>query len=61
MRTVTDRFSLIDKIRKYTPQNNRKYLLESIATTLSDPMVKERIALGEMFGYYGHGRRAMNY
>ena len=61
MRTVTDRFSLVEKIRKYTPQNNRKYILESVNSTFSDPLVLERIKLGEMFGYFGHGRRAMNY
>ncbi|WP_241576639.1 head processing protein [Rosenbergiella collisarenosi] len=61
MRTVTDRFSLIDKIRKHTPQNGRKYLLESVGATFNDPTIKERIALGEMFGYFGHGRRAMSY
>lgn len=61
MRTVTDRFSLVDKIRKHTTQNGRRYMLESVNSTFNDPATKERIALGEMFGYFGHGRRAMNF
>ncbi|EPL8679413.1 head processing protein [Klebsiella michiganensis] len=61
LRTVTDRFSLVDKIRKHTPQNNRRYLIERVRQTINSPMVREHMALGEMFGYYGHGRRAMYY
>lgn len=61
LRTVTDRFSLIDKIRRYTPQNDRNYLLRSVRDTFSSPETRERIQLGEMFGYYGHGRRAAYY
>ena len=29
--------------------------------TFNDPEVREHIKLGEMFGYYGHGRRALQY
>lgn len=61
LRTVTDRFSLIDKIRRFTPQNDRNYLLRSVRETFSSPETQERIQLGEMFGYYGHGRRAAYY
>ncbi|WP_333715746.1 head processing protein [Pantoea eucrina] len=61
LRTVTDRFSLIDKIRRFTPQNDRNYLLRSVRETFSNPETQERIQLGEMFGYYGHGRRAAYY
>lgn len=61
LKTVTDRFSLVDSIRRHTPQNERNYLLKSVRATLTDPRVKEHIALGEMYGYYGHGRRAMQY
>jgi hypothetical protein len=61
LRTVTDRFSLIDKIRRYTPQNDRNYLLRSVRETFRSPETQERIQLGEMFGYYGHGRRAAYY
>lgn len=59
--TVTDRFSLVDTIRKHTPQNGRKYVLESVRNTFNRADVKERIKLGEMYGYYGHGRRALYY
>lgn len=61
LRTVTDRFSLIDKVRRFTPQNDRNYLLRSVRETLSSNESIERIQLGEMFGYYGHGRRAAYY
>lgn len=61
LKTVTDRFSLVEKIRKYTPQNDRNYVVESVRRTFNAPETKERIALGELFGYYGHGRRAMHY
>ena len=61
LNTVTDRFSLVEKIRKHTPQNNRNYVIQSVRETLNSPETKERIALGEMYGYYGHGRRAMHY
>lgn len=61
LKTVTDRFSLVDSIRRHTPQNERNYLLKSVRATLTDPRVKEHIALGEMYGYYGHGRRALQY
>lgn len=61
LRTVTDRFSLIDKVRRFTPQNDRNYLLRSVRDTLSSNENIERMQLGEMFGYYGHGRRAAYY
>ncbi|MEL2376115.1 head processing protein [Escherichia coli] len=61
LNTVTDRFSLVEKIRKHTPQNNRKYIIEAVRKTITSPLVKERMALGELFGYYGHGRRSMYY
>lgn len=61
LNTVTDRFSLVEKIRKHTLQNNRNYVIQSVRDTFNSPETKERIALGEMYGYYGHGRRAMHY
>lgn len=59
LRTVTDRFSLVENTRKYTPQNGRNYIVSAVRATLESPEVKERIALGEMFGYYGHTNRAL--
>lgn len=61
LKTVTDRFSLVDSIRRHTPQNDRNYVLKSVRDTFNSPQVKECIALGEMYGYYGHGRRALHY
>lgn len=61
LKTVTDRFSVVDTIRRYTPQNMRKYILKSVNDTFNDPQVQECISLGQMYGYYGHGRRAMHY
>ncbi len=61
LRTVTDRFSLVEKVRRHTPQNERNYIMQSVRATINDPEVKEHMALGQMFGYYGHGRRAMHY
>lgn len=60
-RTVTDKFSLRDLVRKHTPQNGRNYLLEAVQRTITSPLTRERIALGESFGYYGHGRREAHY
>jgi hypothetical protein len=61
LKTVTDRFSLVDTIRRHTPQNTRNYILKSVRDTFNDPEVKECISLGEMYGYYGHGRRQIHY
>lgn len=61
LRTVTDSYSLIDKVRRFTPQNDRNYILRSIRETFASPENVERMKLGEMFGYYGHGRRAAYY
>lgn len=59
LRTVTDRFSLVDSNRKHTPQNGRNYIVSAVRATIDSPEVKERIGLGEMFGYYGHTNRAL--
>ncbi|MEG2114575.1 MAG: head processing protein [Hafnia sp.] len=61
LKTVTDRFSLVDTIRRHTPQNTRNYILKSVRETFNSPEVKECISLGEMYGYYGHGRRQIHY
>ncbi|MEG5932528.1 head processing protein [Enterobacter hormaechei] len=60
-RTVTDKFSLRTLVRKHTPQNGRKYLFEAVSRAINSPTAKERMSLGEMFGYYGHGRREQHY
>ena len=60
-RTVTDKFSLRDLVRKYTPQNGRKYILDAVHNAISSKRATERMELGEMYGYYGHGRREQHY
>ncbi|EPK7688541.1 head processing protein [Serratia marcescens] len=59
LRTVTDRFSLVDNIRKHTAHNGRNYLMSAVRATISSPEVQERIRLGEMYGYYSHTNRAL--
>lgn len=57
LRTVTDRFSLTELFRKNTYQNGRNYLISAVANILNSPETQERMKLGELYGYYGHGRR----
>lgn len=40
LNTVTDRFSLVEKIRKHTPQNNRNYVIQSVRDTFNSPETK---------------------
>lgn len=54
---VTDKFSLKNHAR--SDGNNRNYLLESVKAMFNSPLVKERLKLGEIMGYFGHNRRAM--
>jgi hypothetical protein len=61
LRTVQDRFSLVDLHRHHTAQNGRKYMLQAVDRTINSQETQERIKLGEAFGYYGHGRRELNY
>lgn len=61
LRTVTDRFSIKDCIRKHTTQNNRNYMMSSIKASLNSKEAQEKMALGELFGYYGHERREEHY
>jgi len=55
---LTCSFSLLDEGRKYTG-NHRKYLIENAREICYSNPTRERIALREAFGYYGHGRRIM--
>lgn len=61
VRTTQDKFSLRNLKRKFTPQNGRNYILESVQHAITSPRARERMELGEMYGYYGHGRREMYY
>lgn len=53
---ITCSFSLLDEGRKYTG-NHRKYLIENAREICYCDATREKIALREAFGYYGHGRR----
>lgn len=53
---ITCSFSLLDEGRKYTG-NHRKYLIENAREICYSDATREKIALREAFGYYGHGRR----
>ncbi|HAV1601583.1 TPA: head processing protein [Enterobacter hormaechei subsp. xiangfangensis] len=61
LRTVTDRFSLVDLYRQHTTQNGRNYLIDAVASVITRPDTQERMKLGELYGYYGHGRREQHY
>lgn len=61
LRTVTDRFSLTDLKRKNTYQNGRKYLVSAVSDILNSPETQERMKLGELYGFYGHGRREAHF
>lgn len=54
---VTDSFNLKDHGR--SDGNNRNYLVESVKAILNNPFTKERLKLGELYGYFGHNRREM--
>lgn len=49
-------FSLFDEGRKYTG-HHRKYILENAKQICYSPATREKIALNEALGYFGHGRR----
>ncbi|MCG7550916.1 hypothetical protein [Pseudoalteromonas sp. Of7M-16] len=42
-----------------TKHNNRPYLIKAVQKIIASDTVQEEIQLGEMFGYFGHGIRAM--
>ena len=43
LNTVTDRFSLVEKIRKHTPQNNRNYVIQSVRDKIGRASCRERV------------------
>lgn len=51
-------FSLLDEGRQYTG-NHRKYLVANAREICYSAPTRERIALREAYGYYGHGRRIL--
>lgn len=56
LRRVTDKFSLFNDGRKMLA-NRRNYILESVNSMFNSDLTKEKLRLGEAFGYYGHGKR----
>ena len=58
LKTVTDRFCLYKNARTGR-QNGRKYVLSAVKTMLESKETQEGLKLGELYGYYGHGRREM--
>lgn len=56
LKTVTDSFSLFRSGRKFGA-NERQYIVKSVQNVLNNPEVIEKMQLGEMYGYWGHGRR----
>ncbi|EBF2947688.1 head processing protein, partial [Salmonella enterica] len=58
LKTVTDRFCLYKNARTGR-QNGRKYVLGAVKAMLESKETQEGLRLGELYGYYGHGRREM--
>ncbi|EIG2021208.1 head processing protein, partial [Escherichia coli] len=58
LKTVTDRFCLYSNARKGR-QNGRQYVLSAVKAMLESKETQEGLRLGELFGYYGHGRRQL--
>ncbi|WP_413113370.1 hypothetical protein [Thaumasiovibrio sp. DFM-14] len=58
LKTVTDRFSLLNDGRKLG-SNKRNYLIEAVRKTIESPQTQELLRLGEAFGYFGHSRREL--
>lgn len=52
------KFNIFQEGRTYTG-HHRKYMLESAISSCYDPKTREKIALREAVGFFGHGRREM--
>jgi hypothetical protein len=52
------KFSLFDEGRTYTG-HHRKYILENAKAICYAPITREKIALREAVGFFGHGRREL--
>lgn len=57
-RSVTLSFNIFDQGRKFGG-NNRQYDVQNVKNVLESAATKERIAMREAYGYYGHGRRQL--
>lgn len=58
MREVTSTFNIFEHGR--TTHNNRPYLLQAVKRIINSKKVQESLKLGELFGYYGHGKRQLS-
>lgn len=56
LKQTTDKFSLFADGRT-VGANKRNYVLQAVKKMFSEPSLKEKIKLGECFGYYGHQLR----
>lgn len=57
LETVTDSFNLKDHGR--SDGNGRGYLVDSVKRVINSDFYKERLKLGELYGYFGHSLRQM--
>lgn len=57
LRTVTKQFNLKDHGR--SDGNGRGYLVDSVKRMRESPLFKERLKLGELYGYFGHNLRQL--
>ena len=55
MRRVDDVFKIHKEGR--TGGNGRRYVLHAVRQMIQSPATQEGLKLGELEGYYGHGRR----
>lgn len=56
-RTVTDAFNIHKEGR--AGGNGRRYVIHSVRAMLESSATKEGLRLGELYGYFGHGRRQL--
>lgn len=56
-RTVTDSFNVYKEGRM--GGNGRRYVIHSVRAMLESPATQEGLRLGELYGYFGHGRRQL--
>lgn len=57
IKTVTQSFNLKDHGR--SDGNGRGYLVDSVKRMRDSPLFKERLKLGELYGYFGHNLRQL--
>lgn len=57
LKTVTKSFNLKDHGR--SDGNGRGYLIDSVKRMRDSPLFKERLKLGELYGYFGHNLRQL--